>query len=153
MPQTQGAMTETIAGRYALDINNSAYADPYIFGTPYLSSREDAERLADDLLPIVNDAARWAIVQRAAEELPAALENAAKGYSSYSVWEQYEVAPGDFAALITAVAERCGSNTDTDWRSYASVSSEQRDHDWHGGTLPEGVDDDGCSPAYEENYP
>jgi hypothetical protein len=145
-------LVQAVEGRYALDLNNSAYADPYVCGTPYLESKEAAERLADDLLPILDNAARWAIIQRATEEIPAAIENAAKGYSSFSVWEQYRVTPGDLAALVQAVQQRPGNNTDTDWRSYASVTSEARDHDWHGGSLPEGVDDDGCSPSYEENY-
>ena len=135
-------MTVTPEGRYAVDLNSSAYADPYVCGTPYLDSKNDAEQLARDLLPILDDAGKWSILERAAEELPRQLECDAKGWSTGGIWEHFAgIHTGDFLALITALKEgRTGQSTETDWQSYASISSEER------------VSDDNSDPVYEENF-
>lgn len=141
-------------GRYAVDLNSSAYADPYITGTPYVATKDDAEFLANALLPIVEDAGKWALLARAAEEVEHAVECQSKGWSSGSVWEQYGVQAPAFATLIAAIGDHPGPQTDTDWRAWASISSEQRDHyPSADAALPVHQDGEcGCSPLYEENF-
>lgn len=145
---------------HSVDLNNSAYGDPYIDGTPYLRTREDAETLARALIPIVDDAAKFAILERAVQELSHKREAEAKGHQTWSVWTdfaQFGVATGDFEALITALTNgtQGGSNEST-WSTWCTVASEARDYAWRGGpvaaTTAEGAIDSGDSPTYEEMF-
>lgn len=43
--------------RFAVDFNNSVLGDPYVDGTGYLPSREEAERVADEILPKLTELA------------------------------------------------------------------------------------------------
>lgn len=39
---------------YAVDFNNAVLGDPYLDGTGYLTSREEAEAVANEILPLLN---------------------------------------------------------------------------------------------------
>lgn len=136
-------------GRYALELCNGIYGDPYICEIAWLPTKADAEWTARELLPLVDDAAKWELVTRATAQLHYQLQaQVDERQLGESVWDAYGVAAPDLVALIKAIEDRSVDKAHGDWRSWTYVLSEQKDHDGPGEHDPH----DSCSPVYEEQY-